>query len=341
VPIEPLWYRRVLGQFPTGVVIVAATDDDGKPVGMSVGSFTSVSLDPPLVAFLPARSSTSWPRIAPARRFCINVLAGEQEALCRAFAVSGADKFKDVAWRESPLGNPIVEGSLAWIDCELERVDDAGDHYIVIGRVHALEVENPSAPLIFFQGGYGRFDAGPLTAPARNDLAEPLRLADLARPELDALASELDVECVATALVGDEIVLLASAGPLEGRTSATLIGRRIPARPPLGALWMAYEDVEAQHAWHKGDDRHARRLDAIRDQGYLVTPEHPLFDDRMVHAPVFGPDGTVALVLNVPHSPEEGSDEFERQLAAMLDAARRLTALAGGEPAADAAVGAR
>ena len=246
MPIEPLWYRRVLGQFPTGVVIVAATDDDeGTPVGMSVGSFTSVSLDPPLVAFLPARSSTSWPRIAPANRFCINVLAGEQEALCRAFAVSGADKFKDVTWRPSPLGNPIIEGSLAWIDCELERVDPAGDHYIVIGRVHELEVENPSAPLIFFQGGYGRFDAGPLAAAARGDLAEPLRLADLARPELDALANDLDVECVATALVGDEIVLLASAGPLEGRTAATLIGRRIPARPPLGALWMAYEATSA------------------------------------------------------------------------------------------------
>jgi flavin reductase (DIM6/NTAB) family NADH-FMN oxidoreductase RutF len=330
VSIDALRFRKVLGQFPTGVVIVAAADAEGRPVGMSVGSFTSVSLDPPLVAFLPARSSTSWPRIAPAGRFCINVLAGEQEALCRAFAVSGADKFRDVTWRPAPSGSPIVEGSLAWIDCDLERVDEAGDHYIVLGRVRALEVENPSAPLIFFQGGYGRFDTGPLAAGGGGDLAEPLRLADLARPELDALASELDIECVATALVGDEIVLLASAGPLEGRTSATLIGRRIPAVPPLGALWMAYEGAERAQAWHRGDHDQAARLEEIRERGHLLTPRHPLFDDRMLHAPVFGPDGRVALVLNVPGPPEEGSDEFERHLGAMLDCARRLTVIAGG-----------
>jgi flavin reductase (DIM6/NTAB) family NADH-FMN oxidoreductase RutF/DNA-binding IclR family transcriptional regulator len=333
VSIDALWYRKVLGQFPTGVVIVTATDAQGGPVGMSVGSFTSVSLDPPLVAFLPARSSTSWPKIEPAGRFCINVLAGEQEALCRAFAVSGADKFRDVSWRHSPHGNPIIDGSLAWIDCTLERVDEAGDHFIVLGRVQTLEVETPSAPLIFFPGGYGRFESGPLAAGGRGDLSEPLRLADLARPELDALASELDAECVATALVGDEIVLLASAGPLEGRTSATLIGRRIPAKPPLGALWMAYEEAEQAQRWHKGDETQAARLEEIRERGHLVTPEHPLFEDRMLHAPVFGADGRVALVLNVPGSAAEGSDEFDRQLAAMLASARRLTALSGGREA--------
>jgi 3-hydroxy-9,10-secoandrosta-1,3,5(10)-triene-9,17-dione monooxygenase reductase component len=154
-------FRHVLGHFPTGVVIVTAAAD-GQPAGLSVGSFTSVSLDPPLVAVLPSRSSTSWPRIAAAGSFCINILAASQEALCRRFAISGADKFAGVSWREAPSGAPILDGTLAWIDCDLEQSVDAGDHFIVLGRVRALEVEQAQAPtpLIFFQGGYGTFGIG-------------------------------------------------------------------------------------------------------------------------------------------------------------------------------------
>ena len=148
----------MLGHFPTGVVIVTAISG-GRPAGLSVGSFTSVSLDPPLVAVLPAKSSTSWPKIAAAGSFCINILAASQEALCRGFAVSGADKFAGVSWWRAPSGAPILDGTLAWIDCELEQSVEAGDHYIVLGRVRALEVEplEATAPLIFFQGGYGTF----------------------------------------------------------------------------------------------------------------------------------------------------------------------------------------
>jgi flavin reductase (DIM6/NTAB) family NADH-FMN oxidoreductase RutF len=156
--IPSAWFRRVLGHFPTGVVIVTAISD-GRPAGLSVGSFTSVSLDPPLVAVLPSKTSTSWPRIATAGSFCINILSHSQEALCRSFAVSGADKFAGVGWHEAPSGAPILDGTLAWIDCDLEQSVEAGDHYIVLGRVRALEVEQleVAAPLIFFQGGYGTF----------------------------------------------------------------------------------------------------------------------------------------------------------------------------------------
>jgi flavin reductase (DIM6/NTAB) family NADH-FMN oxidoreductase RutF len=157
--IQPAWFRRVLGHFPTGVVIVSAISD-GKPAGLSVGSFTSVSLDPPLVAVLPAKTSTSWPRIAAADSFCINVLSAAQQELCRQFATSGADKFAGVGWHQAPSGAPILDGALAWIDCDHERSVEAGDHLIVIGRVRALDsaAEDIAAPLIFFQGGYGTFD---------------------------------------------------------------------------------------------------------------------------------------------------------------------------------------
>ena len=89
--MEPGRFRHVVGHFPTGVVVVTAMHGEAGPVGMAVGSFTSVSLDPPLVAFLPDRSSTSFPKIRDVGSFCINVLADDQEHLCRAFAARGGD----------------------------------------------------------------------------------------------------------------------------------------------------------------------------------------------------------------------------------------------------------
>lgn len=150
-------FRRVLGHYPTGVSVVTAVEGDDGATGMVVGSFTSVSLDPPLVAFFPAKNSQSWPRIERAGKFCVNILASDQQALCRQFSAKGPDKFMGVAHRVSANGSPILDGVVAWIDCQLEAVHEAGDHYIVLGRVIALEVETPGKPLLFFQGGYGEF----------------------------------------------------------------------------------------------------------------------------------------------------------------------------------------
>ena len=156
--IDQAWYRQVLGHFPTGVVIVTAMSD-GAPAGLSVGSFMSVSLDPQLVAVLPAKTSTSWPKIAAASSFCINILAASQQELSRRFAVSGGDKFAGVAWHPAPSGAPVLDGALAWIDCEHERTVEAGDHLIVLGQVRVLDLDTSQTPepLIFFQSGYGTF----------------------------------------------------------------------------------------------------------------------------------------------------------------------------------------
>ncbi len=152
-------YRTVLGNFPTGVTIVTAVDD-GEPAGLAIGSFTSVSLDPPLVAFCPDKGSSSWPRIESAGAFCVNILAADQVDVCNAFAGKSDDKFAGVMWEPTPLGSPRIEASLAWIDCTVEAVHDGGDHFIVVGRVHDLAVAQPDAgPLLFFRGGYGRFAA--------------------------------------------------------------------------------------------------------------------------------------------------------------------------------------
>mgnify|MGYP003712026671 CR=1 FL=1 len=155
--IDSATFRRVLGHYPTGVCVVTASAEDGAPVGMVVGSFTSVSLDPPLVAFFPAKSSGSWPRIQQIGRFCVNVLASDQQPLCRQLAAPGPDKFAGVSHRVSDNGSPIIDNVVAWIDCSLHAVHEAGDHYIVLGEVVALEVERPDRPLLFFQGNYGAF----------------------------------------------------------------------------------------------------------------------------------------------------------------------------------------
>lgn len=148
-------FRQVLGHLPTGVVAISAIDD-GEPIGMTVGSFTSVSLDPPLVGFFPSRTSTSWPRIEQAGSFVANVLSEHQVELSRAFATSGGDKFRQLSWRQATTGAPILDGVAAWIECDVVDVLPAGDHLFVLGRVRDLAVAGRRQPLVFFRGDYAR-----------------------------------------------------------------------------------------------------------------------------------------------------------------------------------------
>nr|WP_128862724.1 flavin reductase family protein [Streptomyces sp. HB202] len=156
LPIAPADFRRVLGNFASGVTVVTARDADG-PTGFACQSFASLSLDPPLVTFMVARTSTTWPRIARAGVFCVNILGAEQGALCRGFAVSGADKFAGVAYGEAPAtGSPLLDSVPAWIDCRVHAVHTGGDHLIVVGRVEALGAEEEGEPLLFHRGAFGR-----------------------------------------------------------------------------------------------------------------------------------------------------------------------------------------
>ncbi|WP_338785393.1 flavin reductase family protein [Streptomyces sp. DG1A-41] len=161
-PLDPAEFRRVLGNFATGVAVITAPPPaatDGSPAGFACQSFTSLSLDPPLVAFMVGRTSTTWPRIARAGVFCVNVLAAHQAELCRAFAVSGADKFAGVAYDAAPAsGAPRLPGAVAWIDCAIHAVHTGGDHLIVVGRVDALgtAADDPDGPLLFHRGRFAR-----------------------------------------------------------------------------------------------------------------------------------------------------------------------------------------
>ncbi len=150
-------FRSVMGQFCTGVVI-ATGRLNGEPAGFAVQSFFSLSLEPPLVGFCPARTSTSWPKLRDSGSFCINILNADQKSICDVFARTGIDKFDEIAWHEGMTGSPVLEGVPAYLDCNLETEHDAGDHTIAVGRVRDIAILDAEiTPLLFLRGGYGRF----------------------------------------------------------------------------------------------------------------------------------------------------------------------------------------
>ena len=159
-PIDGREFRRVLGHYPTGVTVVTAACPDG-PEGMTIGSFTSVSLDPPLVSFCPGHDSDSWVRMREVGHFCVNVLGDGQADVSVTFASKIEDRFTGLSTRVEATGAPVIDGCLAWIDCRVHAIHPAGDHEIVIGEVVALGTadgtgESADGPLVFHKGGYGR-----------------------------------------------------------------------------------------------------------------------------------------------------------------------------------------
>ncbi len=156
--VDPRTMRDVLGHFASGVTVVTAQGDDG-PIGFTCQSFSSLSLDPPLVVVAPARTSRTWPRLRALGRFCVNVLAEDQTELALTFARSGADKFAGVPWRPGRLGQPVLEDVVAWIDCELWAEYDGGDHTLVAARVLDLDADPGRRPLLFHRGSYGLLES--------------------------------------------------------------------------------------------------------------------------------------------------------------------------------------
>ena len=150
-------FRQAMANFCTGVTVVTGLSD-GVPVGFTAQSFVSLSLEPPLIAVCPGKSSSSWPRIRAAGGFCINILAADQMAICQAMAKSGADKFADIDWRSGVTGAPIIAGSLAYVDCLLHAEHEAGDHFIAVGEVKDFSlVKGDESPLLYFRSGFGVF----------------------------------------------------------------------------------------------------------------------------------------------------------------------------------------
>lgn len=146
-------FRDVLGRFTTGVVLITARTPDG-PAGMAVNSFTSVSLDPPLVALCAAFSSTTWPSVRAAGSFAVTILGDRHEELCRTFSTRGADRFAGGDWASTRAGHPVLADGLGWLDCRIIEIHPVGDHELVIAEAIEGDVVDTGGPLVFHAGRF-------------------------------------------------------------------------------------------------------------------------------------------------------------------------------------------
>lgn len=276
-------FRQVLGSFPTGVVVITAADEDGQALAMTVGSFVSVSLDPPLVGFLPSKASSSWASIRRSgTRFGVNVLSNDQEDVCRAVATRGDDKLAGFAWSLTDHGTPKLSESIAFIDCETESVYDGGDHDIVVGRVLALENVQPTLPLLFFRGGYGSFRPGSMAVEAGIP-AQRLAELDVIRPHMERLSNQLSLEITAMCRVDEDLLTVASAGGSKRSTRLHRVGRSVPFMPPIGGVFAAFGGPDAEREWFRNIQDEANSvergrfeegLERVRSSGYAFGFGH-------------------------------------------------------------------
>lgn len=157
--VDSRHFRDVLGSYPTGVSVITSVSGSGERFGLAVGTFTAISLDPPLVGFMPDKRSTSWAEIEKTGTFCVNILSAAQLDMCRRFATRGGDKFEGMSHGHSPGGLPLLDDVLAWVECGIQSVVELGDHVLVVGAVKAMARAHEGAPLLFFRGGYHTLDS--------------------------------------------------------------------------------------------------------------------------------------------------------------------------------------
>jgi flavin reductase (DIM6/NTAB) family NADH-FMN oxidoreductase RutF len=225
-PIEPKLFRKLLGCFPTGVAVITTRTADGRPVGLTCNSFSSVSLEPPLVLFSLRKASSLLGIFTAAESFAINILSQSQDALSARFASSKiADKFQDVAWQPGPLGTPLVDECLASFECHVHACHEAGDHVIIIGEVKHMADGSADHALVFYKGAYMMLAEslrklvldGSLDTPAIDEAYRTL-YGTLLRLACDR-ASEPEIDAIETAVV--EIEQYQDASALPQRIEAT------------------------------------------------------------------------------------------------------------------------
>lgn len=266
--VNPQVLRQVLGHYPTGVTIVTGIGADGTELAMVVGTFTSVSLDPPLVAFLPMKSSRTFAELQKCSTLVVNVLTGDQEDTGRRIAGRRENKLAGIDWTPAPGGAPILEGSLAWFEVELDQSIEAGDHWIALCRVLDMGVGTASPPLIFFQGGYGSFVVQSLVTRIDEEIVGVVKRGAVARATMEELADDVGGECQLLAAINpDEFVAVATAWA-PGVNADESLGERIPIIPPIGDTFISGCDDAELERW----------LGKVRD---LPDCERQVFVDRV------------------------------------------------------------
>ena len=257
---EKSWWRAVLGEYPTGVTIITSVDGDGAPVGMVVGTFTSVSEDPPLVGFLPMTSSRTFQHIERTGRFRASVLGAAHEELCRSFFSAAAeDRFAIGDWEYDQHGIPRLRDAVAWFDAAIDRVHPAGDHSFVLGSVEELGLGSGQSgmPLLFLKGGYGSFTVPRLDFDLTH-FGDQLRHAAGLRDRVAALAQAFDVECILTSVARDSVVVLTAAN-----LRSPLVGVSFPFAAPMAPVFAAWSSPERRRLW----------VDSARDLLGSVDPD--------------------------------------------------------------------
>lgn len=276
--IDPAVFRDVMGHYPTGVTVVTGFDGD-EPVGMVVGTFTSVSLDPPLVAFMPTKGSSTYAKLQNSPAYCINVLAHDQLDVCRTLAGRDPEKFDKVEWTTSEFGAPVVADAVAHIHCVSDQVVEAGDHWIALCRVKGMHVTRPVTPLLFFQGGYGGFTPQAMAAQGDADLIAALRLAEAARQPVERIAQEFKCEAAVVVALGPDYTTTAVSSYGGEASMGEYLGMRLPTVPPFGEAMIAGAKPEVvdhwlAKAWPQTPENlaHLReRLDRIAATGVVVS----------------------------------------------------------------------
>ncbi|MCK0517479.1 flavin reductase family protein [Williamsia sp. DF01-3] len=278
-PVDPHVFREVMGHYPTGVVVVTGRDSEGDILAMVVGTFNSVSLDPPLVSFMPMMTSRTFAKMRECSSLCINILGGEQEDIVLTIAQRWENKLDGIDWFPSPSGDPVLSESIAWIDTTIWNTVEAGDHWIVLCRVNDMAVANPVSPLIFFQGGYGSFVSTSLMARMDHEILPAIHAAHGARAEVEALANSIGCEVsVFTAVSCDEMATVLSATGV-GVDREEGLAHRVPMVPPIGDSYVFSRPIEEQERWvdklreasAEIKDMHRMRLEFVREHGYLLS----------------------------------------------------------------------
>jgi len=277
--IDAQLFRDVLGHYPTGVVVVTGIDTEGDILALVVGTFNSVSLDPPLVSFMPMKTSRTFERMRACTSLCINVVGGEQEDVVLTIAQRWENKLDGIDWRPSPSGDPILADSVAWIDTEIHETVEAGDHWIVLCAVRDMAITNAVSPLVFFQGGYGSFVCTSLLARMDHEILPAIHAAHAARGEVEALATDIGCEVTVFTTVGPEEMATVLSVMAPGMDREADFGRRVPMIPPIGDTYFVDKSPEEQARWmgqlRDVDDSvrnmHAERLAFLERHGFLYS----------------------------------------------------------------------
>lgn len=303
---ETTWAEHLadaMAHTPTSVAIITALADDGATIAMVVGSFAFVSDEPPLVSFMPSKSSKTYAQLRGVRSFAVNVLAADQEDTCRAIAQGWGDKLAGVPWTPTASGAPGITGSVMVLDCTREDIVDAGDHDIVLARVTAISERRSASPLVFFQRGYGGFTPSAFLAPIDRELAEAVTRIQPACAALSALADDIGVDAAIFAGIRGHAAAIAVTSRTDGE--GTVLGSRYPIMAPLGDLFVAWQDDATTDAWlerlrhlpEEGPDILRARLADARERGWTVTLRSDVRDGELVDLlRAYGTDSVVPSV---------------------------------------------